>query len=299
MKIEYISKIKEGRQDGAVSNGFLFSFNHCGECTVYEMKTLEESKGGDAEVFASFVLHKSDVLLPHSNSVAFGNEYYDEKDEFPLLYTNIYNNYAKADNPLKGVCLVYRLKRMERTFLSTLVQIIEIGFVEDENLWKSAGENGDVRPYGNFTVDAEQGVLYAFTMRDNMNSTRYFSFNLPKVSRGQMCEKYNVKKVVLTEADILQYFDCAYHRYNQGACCHKGKIYSLEGFTNSPVNPPAIRIIDTIRKKEIAYQKFEELGTSVEPEMIDFEEDICYYTDHYGNVYKLSFDQTQMFLPKN
>lgn len=289
MRAELISKIKDGRQDGAISNGFLFSFNHQGECTVYQMESLECIKDGEAEVFAEFILDKNDILMPHSNSVMFGNEYYDEKDEFPLLYTNIYNNYAKQEDKLKGVCLVYRLQRTDRKFTSTLVQIIQIGFVEDENLWRSMGEKEDARPYGNFVIDAEQGIFYAYTMRDNTQTTRYFSFHLPKLSQGEICEKYNVKKVVLTPEDILQCFDCDYHHYVQGASCHNGKIYSLEGFTDSVENPPAIRIIDTQLKKQILFKEFKELGTVIEPEMIDFNEDVCYYTDHNGNMYKLFF----------
>lgn len=289
MRIENVSKIKYDRQDGAISNGYLFSFNHKGECTVYQMKNLECIKNGEVDIYSEFVLDKNDILVPHSNSVAFGNEFYDEKDEFPLLYTNIYNNYANADNKLKGMCLVYRLQRNEREFTSTLVQIIQIGFVEDEKLWKSAGEEEDVRPYGNFAIDAEKGVLYAFTMRDNANSTRYFSFELPKVNQGQLCEKYNVKKVVLTQNDILHYFDCDYHHYIQGASCHNGKIYSLEGFTDNVYNPPAIRIIDTNLKKEIDFKRFKDFGTNIEPEMIDFDDGICYYVDHNGNMYKLFF----------
>lgn len=287
MKIELFSKIRDGGQDGAISNGYLFSFNHRGKCTVYETKTLKNLKDGEADIFAEFVLDKNDTLVPHSNSVMFGNEYYDEKDEFPLLYTNIYNNYANADNKLKGVCLVYRLQRNEREFTSTLVQIIEIGFVEDVNLWKSAGEKDDSRPYGNFTIDTEQGIYYAFTMRDNAHSTRYFSFNLPKVTQGELCEQYNVKRVVLNTSDIIDCFDCDYHHYVQGACCHKGKIYSLEGFTDDLDNPPAIRIIDTKLKKEIFFKKFSEFGINTEPEMIDFEDDICYCADQYGNMHKL------------
>lgn len=254
------------------------------------LKLLDVKKNGEAEVFAEFVLDKNEKLVPHSNSVMFGNEYFDEKNEFPLLYTNIYNNYSKSDDKLKGVCLVYRLQRNEREFISTLVQIIEIGFVEDENLWKSVGETEDVRPYGNFIIDTQQGIYYAFTMRDNTQSTRYFSFDLPKVTQGELCEQYNVKKVVLNITDIKDYFDCNYHRYVQGACCYKGKIYSLEGFTDSQNNPPAIRVIDTKLKEEIIFKKFSEFGTNIEPEMIDFEDDICYYTDHNGNMYKLFFN---------
>lgn len=289
MRIETVSKIKDGRQDGAISNGYLFSFNHKGECAVYQMKNLACMKNDEADVYAEFVLDKNDILVPHSNSVIFGNEYYDEQDEFPLLYTNIYNNYEKNDEKLEGVCLVYRIERNERTFTSTLVQIIQIGFTDDKSLWKSAGEKEDARPYGNFTVDREKSILYAYTMRDNTHSTRYISFELPKVNQGQMCEKYNVKKVVLTQNDILHYFDCDYHHYIQGASCHNGKIYSLEGFTDSDNNPPAMRIIDTNLKKEVDFKMFKDVGTNIEPEMIDFDDDICYYSDHNGNIYKLIF----------
>ena len=52
MKIEKISKIKGGRQDGAVSNGFYFSFNHLGECTVYEIKSLCLSGDAESQPFA-------------------------------------------------------------------------------------------------------------------------------------------------------------------------------------------------------------------------------------------------------
>ena len=289
MKIEKISKIKGGRQDGVICNGFLFSFNSQGVCTVYEMKALECMKDGEAEIFSEFVLDKNDLLTPHSNSVVFGNEYYDKKDEFPLLYTNIYNNYSNSDDRLKGVCLVYRLQRFGRDFVTTLVQMIEIGFVENDALWKSSGEKEDVRPYGNFVIDKENSMYYAFTMRDDSRSTRFFTFKLPKVNEGKVNTKYNVKRVTLKENDILDWFDCEYQHYMQGVCYYKGKIYSLEGFTDSFENPPAISVIDIELRKRVCFTEFKELGTNVEPEMIDFEEDICYYTDHNGNMYKLFF----------
>lgn len=289
MKIEYFSKIKGGRQDGAIFGDFLFSLNHQGLCTVYNIKDLEHNQDGESDIFAEFLLDKNDILIPHSNSVMFGNEFYSEDDEFPLLYTNVYNNYATADNKFKGVCLVYRLHRVDRNFETKLVQMIEIAFVEDENLWKSAGQKEDIRPYGNFTIDKENGIYYAFVMRDNLQSTRFFAFDLPKVSQGEICKEYNVKRVLLKASQIREFFDCDYHHYMQGACCHKGKIYSLEGFTDSTDNPPAIRIIDTKLKKETFFKKFKDAGTNIEPEMIDYHNDTCYYTDHNGNMYKLIF----------
>ena len=255
MRIEKFSTIIGGRQDGAIYGGYFFSLNNQGLCTVYKMEELE--KGTDAEILDEFTVDKNDIISPHSNSVMFGNEFYEDGDLFPLLYTNIYNNYASCDEKLKGVTLVYRVEKAEKGFKTTLVQIIEIGFTE-RLLWKSSDD--DARPYGNFVIDAENGIYYAFNMRDGDNSTRYFSFDLPKVTDGEICEKYNVKRVVLKESDVKEYFDCDYHRFIQGATFNKGKIYSLEGFGGEK-DPAAIRIIDVKTKKEECYKKFREFGT--------------------------------------
>ena len=285
MNIKYIAKIEPG-QDGAVWNNYLFRFDSKGKCFVYDLSDIEHSEGGKCEYISSFALDKSDIIAPHSNCVTFGNEYYDPDDEYPLLYTNIYNNYAKADNPMKGTCLVYRIRKNGNEFTSDMVQIIEIGFTEDENYWKS---REDARPYGNFTIDREKGIYYAFTMRTGKNTTRYFSFDLPGLSQGFPDGKLNVNKVILGTEDIKGYFDCEYHRFLQGAVFNKGKIYSLEGFTDNEANPAAMRIIDADKKLQMEYISFAKLGFPIEPELIDFANDKCYYGDYEGNLYILEF----------
>ena len=273
MRIKQIAKIKDG-QDGVVFKNYLFRFNHLGECFVYDLNDIEN------EAIDKFCLDKAEELMPHSNSVVFGKEYFCPDDEFPLLYTNIYNNYANAQDPLKGVCLVYRIQKNGTKFSSALVQSIKIGFTEDGDYWKSKNTD-DIRPYGNFTIDAENGVYYAFTMRDESKTTRYFAFDLPKLCDG--------KEVTLNICDIKEYFDCEYHRFVQGACFYNGKIYSLEGFTEDKENPPVMRIIDVKEKKQTEYIKFGDFGLTIEPEMIDFENDICYYADNHGNLYVIDF----------
>ena len=290
LKITQIAKIK-GSQDGAIFNNFLFRFATRGECNVYDVNELQSSNDVTvANPVDSFLLDKRDLIVPHSNAVCFGTEYYVEGDEFPLLYSNIYNNYAKEEDPLVGVCCVYRVQRdSDNKFTTTLVQIIKVGFVNDYELWRSSIEPADVRPYGNFTIDTETNKLYAFTMRDAAKMTRYFEFDLPKLSGGIFDEKYGVNVVTLTVDDITDRFDVEYHHFIQGACCHKGKIYSVEGFTNNEKNPPALRIIDTKAKKQEFFLRFEDLGMSIEAEMIDFKDDVCYYSDVTGNFYILEF----------
>ncbi len=287
MKVTRITRIAAG-QDGAIYGGFLFRFDAKGGCKVYKTADLRIA-GETATEFASFVLDKVEILKPHSNAVSFGNEYYENGDEFPLLYTNIYNNHAGEQDPQKGVCCVYRLQRKNDVFTTKLVQVIKIGFIDDVNYWKSSETVQDVRPYGNFAIDAKNGVLYAFVMRDACEQTRYFAFDLPKATDGETDEKTGAKKVTLQVKDIKTYFDCPYHHYVQGACVHNGKIYSLEGFTHDEKNPPAIRIIDMEKKGEERYVPCADLGLKIEPEFIDFEEDVCWYSELNGSLFTIDF----------
>lgn len=270
-----------GGQDGAIWGDYLFRFRKSGLGTVYHLPEFEKISG--------FTLDQADRIVPHSNCVIFGCEYYDPSDEFPLLYSNIYNNYAKMESPLTGVCCVYRLQRCGTTFTSTLVQLIEIGFTEDTRYWKSSNGAKDVRPYGNFVIDREKGEYWAYTMRDSDGCSRYFCFALPGLNEGVTDATYGVKKVILQPDNIKTQFDCEYHRYVQGGCFHDGKVYSLEGFGLGAKNVAAIRIIDTTAGKQFLHEQFFDYGLTHEPELIDFYGDTCYYSDAHGNLFILEF----------
>ena len=284
MDIKKVSDIKPG-QDGAVWKNFLFRMNELGDCFVYDLNDKSETPA----VLSSFKMDKHDIIVPHANSVVFGSEYYCEADEFPLLYSNIYNNYSGCEDKLKGTCCVYRIFREDGAFTSKLVQIIKVGFVEDASLWRSSAEKDDVRPYGNFVVDRDNGLYHAFTMRDSCNTTRYYSFKLPKLSDGAYDDRYGVNIVTLTSDDIIKYFDCEYHRFIQGECCHRGLIYSLEGFCHGNENIPTLRIVDPKTDTQLLYKEFYDFGLVNEPEFIDFCGDTCYYGDGSGNLYIIEF----------
>ncbi len=289
MKIKHIANI-EGGQDGAIFGSTLFRFDSRGNCKVYDISALDVNVG-EPEVFqpfARFTLDRADALTPHSNSVVFGNEYYEAGDEFPLLYTNIYNTYKREENKMCGVCPIYRIERTEGGFTSTLVQIIKIGFTDNRELWRSSGQVADVRPYGNFVVDTVGSKYWAYVMRDGEKSTRYFRFSLPKLSDGKTDAFFGVPRVVLTEADIECYFDTPYHNFIQGGVFHNGKVYEVEGFGKDERS--AIRVIDTEKKCEELYFDFFEAGYPVEPEFIDFYLGKCIYIDAHGNVFNLEFE---------
>jgi len=289
MKVKHIANIASG-QDGAIWGNYLFRFNSKGLCRVYDISGLKPSENiGELTPMAEFVLGSSELIVPHSNAVMFGTEYYDPADEFPLLYSNIYNNYAKEENPLVGVCCVYRLRREADSFAADLVQLIEIGFTDNREYWRSPGDVADVRPYGNFVIDHDAGLYWGFVMRDGCDATRYIAFDIPKLNDGIQDPKYGVNKVTLGIGDIRDSFDCDYHHYVQGGCCHKGIIYSVEGFTRSEKNPPAIRVIDTRNHIQYCHYAFGDFDMTIEPEFIDFWGEQCIYSDAHGNVYALEF----------
>ena len=283
MKIRQVGKI-QGAQDGASYGSELFRLDVDGSCAVYALEGMKDS-GDSLAPFATFSLEGA--ITPHSNAVCFGSERYDMADFYPILYTNVYNNYAEAADPMIGVCCAYRLERRGDLFKATLVQKIRIGFCEDPSLWKASLEGHGVRPYGNFLVDGEGGNYYAFVMRNETLGTRYYKLPLPSVHDG-IPGSDGVREVVLQAEDIKEYFDLPYHRYMQGATFHQGKIYSAEGFDRDPVNRPAIRIVDLATQTQ-QYVDIMALGFEAEPEMIDFWGNTCYYSDAKGTLFQVEF----------
>lgn len=247
-------------QDGAIFGDTLFRFNERGDARVYSVSAGRE--------LARFTLDRVDYRMPHSNAVSFGPDKYAPDDEFPLLYTNIYNTYSAKEERHEGELCVYRIFRTEEGFSSTLLGVIRIGFVEDRRLWKSLDGNADVRAFGNFAVDCANNRLYAFVMRDREHITRYFTFALPRLSDGELID--GVSHITLTEADILDTFDERYMNYMQGACAKDSIVYSVEGFGMQGVNLPRMQVIDMAMHKVIHDIPLGDLGLEIEPEFVDF-----------------------------
>lgn len=288
MKINRIGKVQSG-QDMAIFGKYIFAFidrDERGNCAVYEIADMKRANGEEPEPICRFRLDKDEFIHVHNNAVCFGKEYYEEGDEFPLLYSNVYNSYHKEEVRYEGVTCVYRILRDGNNFTSKLVQIIEIGFVENRELWKSLPDREDFRPYGNFMVDADNGKYYGFVMRDKEHIVRYFTFDLPSGKAGEIDDRYGVKTVILKESDIKDYFDGEYYPL-QGACVHRGKIYAIGGGSEAARYPAELRIINPISRTQEFYVNLREMGIGMEPEAIDFDGDTCYYAAGHGDTFVL------------
>lgn len=266
-----------GGQDGAMFGDWIIRFDAKGNGHVFRISEKKE--------VCAFRLGSADKIVPHANAVVFGSEYLSPDDEFPLLYSNIYNNYAKSDDRLEGTVCVYHLTREGMDFSAELVQVIRVGFVYDPQ-W-SAGD--DVRPYGNFVVDTDENQLVAFTMRDRDQVTRYFTFNLPKSTDGEYSEAWGVPVATLGKDDVKTQFDTPYSRYIQGACYHDGKVYSVEGFSDEK-NPAKMQIVDLRTQKLHTVIDLYTMGLTVEPEFVNVHERTLYYSDARGQLIRFDFE---------
>ncbi len=288
MHIRLSGRVLPG-QDGAVYGRMLFRFDAHGVCTVYDLAGHTDG-AGFFPVLGTFALDRAGELCPHSNAVAFGAPRPESGDGFPLLYTNMYNNLSRAQDRMEGTLCVYRITRSGDAFCSELAGLIRVGFVRDLELWESgdpASPDADVRPYGNFAVDSQRGLLHAFVMRDREQITRTFTFRLPEPGAGVLNPRFGVPEVVLQESDITGSFDTPYMRYMQGACCHEHRIWSVEGFAGGTENPPALRILDPGTRRELLYANLADYGLCAEAELIDFSCGRCLYGDNTGRIYTL------------
>ncbi|MBQ3501493.1 MAG: leucine-rich repeat protein, partial [Oscillospiraceae bacterium] len=268
-------------QDGDIHDGKLFVFGAAGSGEIFDLRTLEKLGG--------ITLDKKETIKPHANSVCFGSTYYEPGDKYPLLYINIYNNYAEAEDRMEGTCCVYRLLETEGNFSTELVQVIKVGFTDNLTLWKSKENNGDVRPYGNFVVDTDENRLYAIVMRDADKTIRFFEFAIPEIGEGTYSESYGCNVVTLETDDIKSRFDSENYNYLQGCCYYGRKILCMCDFGGDA----PLHIIDLEKQKVVESFCLGYAGLRAEPEVIcvDDSDGTLYYCAADGMLRKIVFSE--------
>lgn len=230
-------------QDSACHNNKLFNFDSTGKFKVFDLINNEYIGQGQLDEY--------DTIKPHNNCVCFGNEFVNENDNYPLLYTNAYNT---ANLP-KGMCYVHRIIENENSYSTELKQTIRINFT-DNIIWT---DGNDIRPYGNFLVDKDNNYLYVYTLKDNEKVTRIFKFILPKLEDGE--------NVTLNIEDVIDYFDVEYFPYIQGAICYSGKLFISSGNNSIIQNSSALHVVNPYSKQEESYINLSSLFN--EPEVVE------------------------------
>ena len=254
-------------QDGCIFEDTLFLFDPNGLCNIYSLP--------DMTFLCSSQLPSFSGITPHSNSVCFGKKLI-ESDPYPLLYSNVYNNYPDETNTY-GMCLVYRLF-CEDSISFELVQVIKIGFTDDTAVWYNNSEN--TLPFGNFLINGED--LWVYVNIFGSSITRFFKFGVPVVPL-----KDELDYLVLYLDDIQEQFDTFLFEYIQGGIIFNNVLFSLEGF-GSEIYPGFLRIVDLGTKKVCSYNLTIALGT-YEPEFAGFYKNEFIIGTYSGWFFKVGF----------
>lgn len=250
-------------QDGCVYNNYLFTFDSEGKCFVFDLT--------NKELLCSTILPNVNGLLPHSNCVCFGKKM-NEDDEFPLLYTNVYNNYSNNEETY-GLCFVYKITKTNIcSFSFRHIQTIKVSFI-DSVFWHNNSNNNS--PYGNFLVYDD--FLFVYLNIFGSKITRFFKFPLPLINPNFSGITY------LDINNVIDIKDFILFKYIQGGTIYNDYLYSLEGFNES-----CLRIINLTND---SLQSVELTNTicNKEPEFISFLNNYLIIGDVDGHLYYCYF----------
>lgn len=259
-------------QDGCIYGNWLFLFSSSAVCSVYNLD------GGNFDLMCVSKLPSYKGFYPHSNSVCFGHKLF-ATDPVPLIYTNVYNNYSN-NREMDGVCFVYRafLDEINDVFSFEMVQVIKVGFTDNENIWGNHSLNKS--PYGNFLVRENELWVY-LNMFDSL-TTRFFRFELPII--GQT--KQNIQYVILEQEEIKETFDVFLFRNIQGGTVSGDFLFSLEGFGDE-LAPGFLRAVSLVTKEVFSIGLANLIG-ECEPEFVDFYKGILVIGTFEKNIYFVS-----------
>lgn len=213
------------------------------------------------------------IIIPeiadhHNNNINFGSEFYDENDEFPLLYMSQENNEVHK-------CVVARITRRNNVWTYENVQTITYPTPQENKMW-----------WANSYIDAENNYIYLMGYKnqswtDGSNENRLVSrrWALPKLADGD---------VTLNVADSTNYHEIPFWVATQGAIFKGGKLYQVYG-TPTYKEWIKMRVLDLENGKVEHTLDMYTRGFTTEPEGIGYYNGLLYVVDVSGNIFKMEF----------
>ena len=212
---------------GAASYGdYLFQFeNYNANVYIYNLKTKE---------FVEKVpLAKNSNN--HCNNACFSNIFYEEGDEFPLLYVSGSRN-GKYNN-----AQVYRIRKEDSHFAI---------FQTQEIVLPPCNENNNLYWTG-IIMDNENSYMYVYA---NNNGAQIAKFDIPDT---------HLSETILTDEDILEQFSLNSFTHQQGAVISNGFLYVMDGVPQWG-DTNYLRIIDLVKLEDHTIYNVSEMGFNQE-----------------------------------
>lgn len=197
-----------------------------------------------SELIFGYTLNGVDYQKPHANEVCFGNEFYNDDSQFPLLYVSQVRD-SGASVGVKGGVMVYDLQydSVNLKYVPVLVQVI-MPDTEDADLMDVWGKYTP-----NYIVDTDNGFLYVLNYPQsswyNLTGNTYVcKFALPKLQDGGV--------ITLTSADLIEHYEIPNCYGLQMTFYYGGKLFISGGFNGINANK-SIRVWDLTKKCQTTF----------------------------------------------
>lgn len=268
----------EKRQGGAIYNDMLVCFNAMDKGGnpkgfIYDVNTGMKL----CDMMFSFNLDGKDYYPLHANQVSFGNQFYNDESDFPLLYISQVNG-GNGRNDIRGErgVLVYNLKKIgEQRYEPELVQAI----IPDLNDLILMNKLGKYTP--NYIVDTDRNQLIVIgypqsSWYDLTGSQPIVVFNVPDITDGT--------EIVLTNDKVVDSYSLSVTIAPQQSFYYEGRIFSAGGDRGQA----SLRVIN-LAEKIVEYYCDMTMLTKGEPQFLGlWRGKVLYYEyDSLGLVYEL------------
>ena len=253
-----ISKYMDQASGGVLVQGadcygdYLFQFQHANAAVfIYDLKNKE---------FVSKVELKT-KSQNHCNNASFSRIFYEEGDEFPLLYVS--GSQSGTYNQVQ----VYRIARSSQVF--SLEHVQEIFFPQsspDNDLY-----------WTDVMIDQDSNYMYVSSAASDGRG-KVTVFELPEVSTD---------KIVLSDDDIIESFTVGNFTHHQGANIKDNVLFVFDGVP-AWGDTNFLRIIDLEKKEDIAKINIMKNGFTAEAEGAFFYNGELYCATNNSGIFKIS-----------
>lgn len=230
---------------------YLFQFQHTNAAVfIYNMRTKKYVGKTDLKP----------ISQNHCNNVSFSRIFYEQGDEFPLLYTS--GSQSRTYNHVQ----VYRITRVGHSFFFDQIQ--------DIILPQASPYNGLY--WTNVTFDSDNNMYVASS---NSGQRIISRFRVPD---------YSPFHVELIDDNILDSFEICSFEHHQGASINNHFLYILAGVP-SWGDTNFLIIVDLEKQQSVAKINLMKYGLKAEPEGTFFYDGSLYCATNNSGIYRIDF----------
>lgn len=186
----------------------------------------------------------------HCNQSTFSNIFYEENDNFPLLYIS-----QRGDTLGRCFIEVYRpITTINENGIYNFFNPVKV-----QRIFLPKANKDNALGNANMVIDQETGNIYTYSRNNKSSDSNYLTCRITQwyipISDEQI--------VYLNDSNIVDSYEIDCSAYTmQGGCIHHGYLYIGQGYANQG----KIRIVDLTKKKLVTTLDIKKGGYKLEPE---------------------------------